>query len=49
MYVINLGQGHVLTLDSLSSIHTKIFFSETAWPIKVKFYEEHPWAAGMKI
>ena len=28
--MINLGQGHLLTLASLSSIHT---FSETAWPI----------------
>ena len=33
-------------------IHThfsKIFFSETAWPIKVKFYVEHPWVGGTKV
>ena len=24
-------------------------FSETAWPIKAKFYVEHPWAGGTKI
>ena len=29
--VINLGQGHFLTLYSN-------IFSETAWPIKAKFY-----------
>ena len=26
-----------------SSTISKIFFSETAWPIKVKFYVERPW------
>ena len=30
-------------------IFSKIFFSETAWPIKAKFYVEHPWVGGMKI
>ena len=36
----------------LSVIHThfsKIFFSETAWPIKVKFYVQHPWVGGTKV
>ena len=28
---------------------TKIFFSETAWPIKVKFYVEYPWVEGTKV
>ena len=26
---------------------SKIFFSETAWPIKAKFYVEPPWVGGM--
>ena len=28
---------------------SKIFFSETAWPIKAKFYVEPPWEGGMKV
>ena len=28
---------------------SKIFFSETAWPIKVKFYVEPPWEGGTKV
>ena len=28
---------------------SKIFFSETAWPIKLKFYVEPPWVGGMKV
>ena len=28
---------------------SNIFSSETAWPIKVKFYVEHPWEGGMKV
>ena len=24
-------------------------FSETAWPIKAKFYVEHPWVGGTKV
>ena len=24
-------------------------FSETAWPIKAKFYVEHPWDGGTKF
>ena len=27
---------------------SKIFFSETAWPIKVKFYVARPWVGGTK-
>ena len=33
-------------------VHThfsKIFSSETAWPIKVKFYVEHPWVGVTKV
>ena len=26
-----------------------IFSSETAWPVKVKFYIEPPWDRGMKV
>ena len=28
---------------------SKIFFSKTAWPIKLKFYVEPPWVGGMKV
>ena len=28
---------------------SKIFFSETAWPIKAKFYVEPPWEGGTKV
>ena len=28
---------------------SKIFFSETTWPIKAKFYVEHPWEGGTKV
>ena len=28
---------------------SKIFFSETAWPIKAKFYVEHPCVGGTKV
>ena len=28
---------------------SKIFSSETAWPIKAKFYVEPPWKGGSKI
>ena len=28
---------------------SQIFFSETAWPIKAKFYVEHPWVGGTKV
>ena len=30
-----------------SSFH--IFSSETAWPIKAKFYVESPWGGGKKV
>ena len=26
-----------------------VFFSETAWPIKAKFYVEPPWVGGPKV
>ena len=34
-----------------SVVHTHIskIFSETAWPIKVKFYVERPWLGGTKV
>ena len=28
---------------------SKIFFSETAWPIKARFYVEPPWEGGTKV
>ena len=28
---------------------SKIFSSETAWPIKAKFYVEPPWEGGTKV
>ena len=40
---LDLGQSVVHTHFS------KIFFSETAWPIKVKFYVERPWIGGTKV
>ena len=32
-----------------SSTISKIFFSETTWPIKLKFYVEPPCVGGMKV
>ena len=35
-----------------SVVHSQcsnIFFSETAWPIKAKFYVEPPWVGGTKV
>ena len=35
---------------SASSVHIfKHFSSETAWPIKAKFYVEPPWEGGTKV
>ena len=28
---------------------SNVFSSETAWPIKAKFYVEPPWEEGMKV
>ena len=28
---------------------SNIFSSETAWPIKAKFYDESPWEGGTKV
>ena len=28
---------------------SNIFSSETAWPIKAKFYDEPPWEGGTKV
>ena len=28
---------------------SNIFFSETPWPIKAKFYVEPPWVGGTKV
>ena len=32
-----------------SSTFSNIFSSETAWPIKAKFYAEPPWEGGTKV
>ena len=40
--------GVVLRTSSSSTI-SNIFFSETAWPIKGKFYVEPPWEGGTKF
>ena len=32
-----------------SSTISNFFFSETAWPIKAKFYVEPPWEGGTKV
>ena len=40
---LDLGQSVVHTHFS------KIFSSETAWQIKVKFYVEFPWVGVMKV
>ena len=32
-----------------SSTISNIFSSETAWPIKAKFYVEPPWEGGTKV
>ena len=33
----------------LPSTFSNIFSSETAWPIKAKFYVEPPWEGGTKV
>ena len=38
----------VLGLSFIRTRFSKIF-SETAWPIKVKFYVEHPWVGRMTV
>ena len=54
--IINLGifsspeplgsQGEVIVYPVCPPF-SKIFFSETAWPNKAKFYVEPPWEGGM--
>ena len=39
----------VVRLSSVLPPFSKIFFSETAWPIKAKFYVEPPWEGGTKF
>ena len=40
-----VGRPSVLP-SSVRSQCSKIFFSETAWPMKAKFYVEPPWVGG---
>ena len=32
-----------------SSTISKIFYSETTWPVKAKLHVEHPWEGGTKV
>ena len=34
---------------TIGPLVSKVFFSETAGPIKVKFYVEHPWVGETKV
>ena len=38
-----------LGLSVIHSHFSKIFFSETAWPNKVKLYVQQPWIGGTKV
>ena len=46
-----MDPAYVRPSASAASDHTfsNIFSSETAWPIKAKFYVEHPWEGGTKV
>ena len=33
----------------LCGVLVKIFFSETSWPIKAKFYRKHQWEGGISV
>ena len=51
---VSLQYTHALASVHLSSVRRpftilNIFSSETAWPIKAKFYEEPPWEGGTKV
>ena len=37
------------SVDAVRSQCSNIFFSQTAWPIKAKFYVEPPWVGGTKF
>ena len=39
----------ILMVWRLSSFTISNIFSETAWPIKAKFYVEPPWVGGTKV
>ena len=50
--MINLGQCHLNFDLGRSVVHThfsKIFFSETARPIKAKFYMKHLYKVGTNV
>ena len=51
-----LGSQDELIIYACSDVHLSVRrpftisnISETAWPIKVKFYVEPPWEGGMKV
>ena len=44
-----LRRPSVVVVRRRPSTISKIFFSETAWPMKAKFCVEHPWVGGTKV
>ena len=46
---MSLYDGHAPRSVRPSSTNSKIFFSETAWPIKLKFYVMPSWVAAFKF
>ena len=48
MFCALLGHTGERLQDHWSS-GSKIFSSETTWPIKAKFYVEPPWGGGTKV
>ena len=38
-----------LSLNTTNQPFSNIFSTETAWPIKAKFYVEPPWEGGTKV
>ena len=44
-----IGYPRIRRLSVRPSTFSNIFSSETAWPIKAKFYVEPPWEGGSKV
>ena len=40
---------HLSSSSVRPSTISNVFSSETAWPIKAKFFVEHPWEGGTKV